>query len=229
MLRRKEANGTLQVSEETREADMKSILEGGRFRFLRDVCYRMNQGEEEVEVRSSGQEADDEGPETNSQDSKRSGLCDLVAEPESLTPGRYLGIVGMPKDPRAQTSLGPSFSGRRTPRRNRVKGRRVWEWSGYDSEAEHWWLFERENRVRAANGNMEIGRSEGDKVWEWTQYDEEAEQEEAKRKEKQILRDLDLDLQTLGPDSIAWMFGGMSLSSNGERRRPLAEPSSWKL
>ena len=227
MLRRKEANGTLQVSEETREADMKSILEGGNFQFLRHVCCKMNEGEE-VEVRTSEQEADDEGPETNSQGSKRSGWCDLVAEPESLTRRRYLGIVGMPQDPRAQASWGPSFSGRRISRRNRVKCRRVWEWSGYDSKAEHW-LFERENRVRAATGNMEIGRSKGDKVWEWTNYDEKAEQEEAKRKENQILRDLDLDLQITGPDSIAWMFGGMSLSSNGERRRPLAEPSSWKL
>ena len=103
---------------------------------------------------------------------------------------------------------------------------RGWEWSGYDLKVEHW-LFERENRVRAPNGDMEIGRSEGDKVWEWTQYDEEAEQEEGKRKERQKLRDLDLDLdlQIVGPDSIAWMFGGMSLS---ERRRPLAEPSRWK-
>ena len=227
MLRRKEAKGTLQVSEETREANMKSILEGANFLFLRDVCCKMNKGEEEVEVRSSGQEADDEGPETDSQNSKHSGVCDLVAEPEPLTPRNYLGIVGMPEARRAQMSWGPSFSRRRTLGRNRVKGRRVWEWSEYDEKAEHW-LFERENRVRAANGNMEIGRSEGDKVWEWTHYDEKAEQEEAKRK-KQILRDLDLDLQIVGPDSIAWLFGGMSLSNNGERRRPLAEPCRWKL
>ena len=120
--------------------------------------------------------------------------------------------------------MGPEFLGRRTPRRNQVNGRRVWERSGYDSKAEHW-LFERENRVRAANSNMEIGRSEGDKVCEWTQYDEEAEQEEVKRKER---RDLDLDLQIVGPDSIAWMFGRMFLSNSGERRRPLAEPSRWK-
>ena len=223
MLRRKEAEGTLQVSEETSEADMKSILEGGKFLFLRDVCCKMNEGEEEVEVRSSGQEADDEGPETNSQNWKRSGLCDLVAEPEPLTPGKYMGIVGIPEE----MSRGPSFSGRRTPGRNRVKGRRIWEWSEYDTKAEHW-LFEQENRVRAANGNMEKGRSEGDKIWEWTLYDEKAEQEEAKRKEKQILRDLDHDLQIVGPDSIAWMVGGMSLSNNGERRRPLAEPCRWK-
>ena len=83
----------------------------------------------------------------------------------------------------------------------------------------------RENRVRAPNGDMEIGRSEGDKVCEWTQYDEEAEQDEVKRKER---RDLDLNLQIVGPNSIAWMFGGMSLSNNGEQRRPLAEPSRWK-
>ena len=171
MLRRKEAEGTLQVSEETSEADMKSILEGGKFLFLRDVCCKMNRGEEEVEVCSSGQEADDEGPETNSQNSKHSRLCDLIAELEVLTLGEHLGIVRMPEQ------------------RNRVKGRRVWEWSEYDTKAEHW-LFEQENRVKAANGNIEKGRSEGDKVWEWTYYDEKAEQEEAKG----ILGDLDLDL-----------------------------------
>ena len=52
MLKRKEAKGILQVSEETREADMKSVLEGGKFQFLRDVCCKRNKGEEEEEIRS---------------------------------------------------------------------------------------------------------------------------------------------------------------------------------
>ena len=183
MLRRKEAKGLLQVSEEMREADMESILERDmKFLFLRDVCYKMNDGKREAE--GSGHDADDEDPETKSQDSKRWRLCNFVAEPGSLTSGPYLGISRMPKDLRAQMSVRPRFSEPWTPERFQVQGRRIWEWSGYDSEAEHW-LFEQEDRVSAANGNIGIGGSAGDKIWEWTQYDEEAEQEEAERKEKQ--------------------------------------------
>lgn len=97
------AKGRLYLSEETREADKKTIAEGGVFLFLRNLCSKMGAGEEEVEVWNSGEEADDEGPAINSQDSKRSGLSDLVTEQKPLTPAQYLGVVGMSEqDIRAQ-------------------------------------------------------------------------------------------------------------------------------
>ena len=215
MLRRKEAKGTLHVSEETPEADMKSIVKGGKYLFLRDLCLKMDKGEEE-EV-SSGQEADDESPATSSRSSKRSESCDLVAERGPLTPGKYLGLVGMPEDLRAQKSRVQTFLGPRTLGRNRINGTRICEWIKHDSEAERC-LSEKEDRVRAANGNREIDRSEGDKVCQRTQHNEEAEQEEAKRMEEQIVRNLDddFDLQTVRPDSIKWIFDGMSLSNSGK-------------
>ena len=218
MLRCKEAKGILlQVSEETREADMRLIVEGGKFLFLRDVCCKMNRGKWEVE--DSGHEADDDDTDTDSRNPKRSRLSDLVMETESLNTGQYLGMLGMPEDLQAQMGGRPGFSEPWTPERNRVKGRQVWEWTGYDSEAEHW-LYEQANRVEATDGVVEMGHSESDKVWEWTQYEEEAEREEAKRKGRRRLRDLnldlDLDLQSVGHECIASKFGGMSLSNIDE-------------
>ena len=202
MLRSEEAKGMLRVL-----GEMKSTLECGKFFFLRDVCCKMNKGKREVE--GSGHEADDEDPDTNSRNLKRSGSCDLVTESNPLTSGQFLGIFGIPKDLEAQMGGRPEPW---TPERDQVEGGKIWEWTGYGSEAKHW-LLEQANRVKAANGMMEIGRSEGDKVCEWTQYQKEAEREEAKRKGKQQLRDLDFDLQAVGPDSIASMFGGMSLGN----------------
>ena len=211
--------------EEMREADMDYIPEGGKFRFLRDVCYKMNNGQREAEA--SGYDADDEDPETKSQNSKPWRLCYFVTEPEPLTSGPSLGVSGMLKDVRAQIRWRPCFLEPWTPERNQVKGRRIWEWNGYDSEAEHW-LFAQQIRVSAANGNIRISGSEGDKTCEWTQYDEEAEQEEAKRKGKELSQDfhpefdldlypdLDPNLHIFGLDSIERIFGAMSLSDNGE-------------
>ncbi len=155
----------LEEVKKTLSAEIESILEGGRFQFLKDALCVVDEGEDKPKGSTLGGEADIEAQ--NASMSGDSGDDEAEEEGVELDDGGWVWVSCIDETENRSESGQPT------------EARRVWEWSRYDTEAEPWHF----NRIEVRTGRTITPPPETIRAWEWTQYDSDAEREEAERKE----------------------------------------------
>ncbi len=146
----------LEEAKRTLRAEIESIPEGGELQFLKDRLLKES---------TLGEEADSEAQ--NASMSGYSGDDEAEEEDVELDDGVWVWEGCMDEIENRSESGQPL-----------TEARRVWEWSGYDAEAEPWHI----HRIEFRAGRRITPPPEATRAWEWTQYDSEAEREEAERK-----------------------------------------------